>query len=842
MILGVRILDIPYHADRIYEYCVRPDDEALWRGISPGRLAMVPFGRGNKGVPAIVLTVAETAEKRDVPLKYAVSPVHEELMLTPAMLKLCEFMVEHTFCSFGDAVRAILPTGNFGKLTERYEATDEAEEGVTADMALLTEAERQVLAVLRDSDGMTEAELSAALGRDGRPLLSSLVKKGCAEKKLTFAERLNKAWQSYISVSDPEEADRYLCGEKKLRSGAHLSILSALREQWESGDKWVEMGRLCKELNVTAAQVRALSDKGLLTVEKREKLRLPFSEEEMAAAEPMSAALSEEQKKAAAALTALLDTGEPRAALLYGVTGSGKTRVIREAAEYTLKQGRQVIIMVPEIALTPQTVGFFHRCFGDRIAVWHSALSAGEKLDAWRRMREGRADVCIGTRSAVFAPFEEPGLIVLDEEQEHTYKSDMTPKYHARDIARFRCGQSGATMLLASATPSLESFHKAKAGVYSLIELRSRYGDAKLPTVRFADLRPEAAAGTFDAVGAELAREISAAKADGKQSILFINRRGYHNFLSCPICGEAVKCPHCSVAMTYHRHRLSSGGEGGYLACHYCGLREPVPKKCACGNEKLRYMGYGTQKVESELQERFPTLRVLRMDADTTQTKTSSQRMIKAFRDEEADLLLGTQMVTKGHDFPGVTLVGVLNADTSLYLEDYRAGERTFSLITQVVGRAGRGRHEGQALIQSYNPDHPTLQMAAKQDYDAFYESEIRLRRTLVFPPFCDMAMVTFSDTDEVLTQKAALAFEAAWKRSAEKNGVQMIWFGPFEAPVYRVNDRYRMRMVVKCKDNKAFRSVLWEQLLRFASPKWEDNDNPYKRVQITVDINPTSL
>ncbi len=834
MILGVRILDIPYHADRIYEYCVRPDDEALWRGISPGRLAMVPFGAGNRGLAAVVLSVREGNGEEPMRLKAAIAPIHEELKLSKEMLKLCDFMVEHTFCSFGDAVKSILPVTNFGKLSEGYRALSYEGE--------LSEKEALFLSLMREempAQALFEAALAAGIGLgESKSLLAALLRAGAAEKVLSFSERRNRSYLTYCAIGDNAEVDAYLCGEKKLRSAAQLSILTALRESGES-----EMGALTKELHVTTAQVRALVQKGLVTTREVERLRLPFSQEVAVPKQSPPPPLSAEQKAAVETLFAMLDTKQPRAALLYGVTGSGKTHVIRAAADHAIKLGRQVIILVPEIALTPQTVGFFLAAFGSRIAVWHSALSAGEKLDAWRRMRRGDADICIGTRSAIFAPFDNVGLIVMDEEQEHTYKSDMTPKYHARDIARYRCGVSGATMLLASATPSLESFYKAKSGAYTLIELRDRYGDATLPTVRFADLRRDAAAGSFASVGSEMAAAIAEAKQAGKQSILFINRRGYHNFLSCPICGEVKKCPHCSVAMTYHRYRAAGGAESGYLACHYCGMREPTPKTCpSCGNPKMRYMGYGTQKVEEELKERFPSLRVLRMDADTTQTKSASDRLLGAFRAGQADLLLGTQMVTKGHDFGNVTLVGVLNADTSLYLEDYRANERTFSLITQVVGRAGRGEHAGQALIQSYNPEHPTLQLAAAQDYGAFYDSEIRLRRTLVFPPFCDMIMVTVSDTDEVLTQRAALAFDEAWRRLAGEKGVKMVLFGPFEAPVYKVNDRYRMRIVVKCKDNKACRDVIRELLCSFAAKERKGQANPYKKVQFTVDINPTGL
>ncbi|MBR2850365.1 MAG: primosomal protein N', partial [Clostridia bacterium] len=387
-----------------------------------------------------------------------------------------------------------------------------------------------------------------------------------------------------------------------------------------------------------------------------------------------------------------------------------------------------VIVLLPEIALTPQTLEIFCSRYGKRVAIIHSGLSEGERLDTYRRIKSGGADVVIGTRSAVFAPLDNLGMIVIDEEQEHTYKSDMNPKYHAKDIARYRSAHQNSLMLLASATPSFDSYYKAKEGKYALVTLKNRYGGAKLPRVSVVDMRKSAAGGVTSPLGNMLCEKLVETKERGNQSILFINRRGYNNFLSCRSCGEAVSCPTCSVSMTYHTYGGSY--DRGELRCHWCGRRMPVPTTCpSCQSEHIARMGYGTQRIEQELSELLPTANILRMDTDTTSAKNAYEELLGKFRRREADILLGTQMVTKGHDFPAVTLVGVLLADASLYLDDYRAAERTFAMLTQVIGRAGRAVKEGEAIIQTNNPDNDCIRLACKQDYERFYENEIRLRK-----------------------------------------------------------------------------------------------------------------
>ena len=481
-------------------------------------------------------------------------------------------------------------------------------------------------------------------------------------------------------------------GREGLRSPAHRRILEHLLlhpaiSAYEAA-----------ELGVNTAQLGAMVKNGHLLRSEREVLRSPY-EAKAPILDPI--ALSRAQTAAYESLLELSRRGRPEAALLFGVTGSGKTKVMMKLMDEVIAEGRGVILMVPEIALTPQTVGIFCKRYGERVAVIHSALSQGERLDAWRRAERGEVDLVIGTRSAIFAPLDNIGMIVIDEEHEHTYKSESDPKYHARDIASYRCGRHRALMLLASATPALESFYKAKSGTYTLVPLRERYGGARLPKAVIVDMREELRLGNPSPISQRLYNMLTDVKENDNQAILFLNRRGYSSHISCKECGEVLECPRCSVSLTFHSHG------GGAMLCHMCGYRMPTPRACpSCSAEALSFLGFGTQKLESEMSKYLPEMTVMRMDADTTQGKLAYDRMLDDFREGRADILLGTQMVAKGHDFPRVTLVGVALADTSLHVTDFRASERTFSLLTQVIGRAGRASDEGVAVIQTFQPSN----------------------------------------------------------------------------------------------------------------------------------------
>ena len=615
----------------------------------------------------------------------------------------------------------------------------------------------------------------------------------------------------------------------KLGSEGQRNLLSAFL----MGEGRISEKRLVSEYGGTRAQLSALVSRGILLEERETEWRGVRSD---ASGDARPIALSEEQGAAFETLSTLFRSGEPHAALLYGVTGSGKTSVMLRLIDEVLLSGRGAIVLLPEIALTPQSLGIFCSRYGNRVAVLHSGLSAGERCDAYRRIRSGNADLVIGTRSAVFAPIPNLGLIVMDEEQEHTYKSDMSPKYHARDVARFRCSYQKALLLLASATPSIESYKKALDGKYTLLTMQKRYGNAVLPEVEIVDMRAEGG-NSENPFSTALATAVAETRSRDEQSILFLNRRGYNHFLTCRTCGDVIRCERCSVSMTYHT--TTAQYDRGELVCHFCGLRKPVPETCpSCGSVHLARLGYGTQRVEQEIGTAFPSIRILRMDTDTTGTKDAYDRILGAFRQREADLLLGTQMVTKGHDFPDVTLVGVMNADASLYLDDYRASERTFAMLTQVIGRAGRGDKHGKAIIQTNNPESEVIRLAVKQDYPAFYEREIRLRKALLFPPFVDIVLLTLSGEDEteVMRRASALRLQITELTAGEFRSVPTILFGPFEAPVYRAEGRYRMRIVIKCRLNKDSRA-LFSHVLDSAEGS-EKRDG----VLLSIDFNPSTL
>ena len=834
---SVYILDAPYAIDREFDYFV---PASLKGEVCPGRFVSVPFGGANKKRIGLVSALSSAPKCEGASIKSVDSVFPDTLSLDEKRLGLVFFLKEQTLCTVGEAVHAMIPSAAFARGTEYYRATEKTD-ALTWKNAKMTE----VLDFIRSKKKASEKMLRDRFGADVKKLLSRLVSDGYAVREFRMGEPSSQLTRSVYSLSvSSDDAEKILAGQPgvpvRLRSEGQKKAISALL----ASDDGVLSREEMSSAGVSAAALKSLVEKGLIAEEKQIVYRNPYaSGETCAEREPIH--LSEEQEKAFSELKKLSDTGEAQAALLHGVTGSGKTSVMMSLIDHVLDVGKSVILLLPEISLTPQTIGIFCRRYGDLCAVVHSALSAGERYDAYIRILRGEARVVIGTRSAVFSPVRDLGLIVIDEEQETTYKSDQNPKYHARDAARYRCATEKALMLLASATPSLESYLKAKEGKYSLIKLKERYGGARLPLVTVADMRGEASKGNVSPIGEMLTSDLIATKGDGEQSILFINRRGYNTFVSCRTCGEAVTCPRCSVSMTYHTS--DAAYKSGYLACHWCGYRAALPKVCpSCGSEHLAHMGYGTQRIEQELCELVPGARVLRMDTDTTSTKFSYDKILGTFRAGEADILLGTQMVTKGHDFPKVTLVGVLLADASLYLDDYRASERTFSLLTQVIGRAGRASDKGRAVIQTNNPDHDVIKLAAAQDYETFFEREIKLRRLLVFPPFCDIVLVTVSSANEtdlfVATEKLKKFFDGKTAPDGEFSDVKTLAFGPFEAPVYKVEGRFRMRMVIKCRLNKRSRALFSSLLCHFSDEGTSGYSKGAKKPVVSIDFNPSSL
>lgn len=838
---GVYLLDSVYKTDRLYEYSL-PD--RLCGSALPGKLAVVPFGGGNIHKTAVIVSVSDECS---YPKTKPVLDIPEtDFYIKSELLELCFFIREICFCTFGEAVRTVMPSGISVKIREYYTVCGKISDNDEIYQKLNAVAcDILSFAAGRGKSGVTAAQLSEEFGDGVKVCVSQLLKLGYLEKHADTAMHENIKTDRYVKLllSDGELSDIVSCGGKGGEVEFTPKQLSALKELSECGGI-TPLCELCAVCCCGESVIRELKKKKAVDYVAVKDYRSPYKIESIP--EMTDFSLSCEQNRALSQLSELYRANEPRAALLYGVTGSGKTNVILKLIDEVLESGRQAIYLVPEIALTGQTIALFAGRYRDRVAVLHSALSAGEKADAWHKINDGRTDIVIGTRSAVFAPLPRLGLIVIDEEQESSFKSDMSPKYHARDIARFRCAKTNSLMLLASATPSVESFYRASEGRYTLVEMKKRYGAAKLPEVVIYDMKPEPAymgdAGEGSSpsmIGRVLDEEIRKNLEKGEQTILFINRRGYHSFVTCRSCGETMICPNCSVSLTYHKYARSGAfrRRNGEMVCHYCGYTADVPKICpSCSSEHITFLGNGTQTLEENLEKLYPDARILRMDTDTTSGKMAHDEILGAFRRGEADILVGTQMVTKGHDFPNVTLAGVILADTALYLNDYRANERTFSLLTQVLGRAGRGEKPGRAVIQTYSPENTTLLLSAKQDYDGFYADEIALRRASVFPPFCDIVTFLFSSENETVVKNIAEEFgkRIDFYAKTEFSGLRFIVFGPFEAAVYKLNGKYRIRYIIKCRYDKNSRALFKKLFAEFSSA-----DGNFL---LSADVNPSSL
>ena len=820
---AVHLLDTPYFLDNDYDYFIPPE---LRDSVVRGGFVTVPFGTSNRAVVGIVTELKERPQLAKESCKPIFFVCDDRLTLSDEMLSLAHFIKGQTLCTLGEAVRAIMPSSVISSVAEIYSPCPD----FSGDISVLDENARSIYEMIVTKGYLRSALIARKFGAGAVTSLKKLRECGAIFRNyelLGGGEKTENCYSLAIPAEDIEKLYNSINKRPVLRSAMHIEIVKALRACPLSE------AELIAATGASRAQIKAVVDKGLILKTKKHIDRASL---DTYIKEPKKIELNDEQQSALNTLLTLAATREPRAALLHGVTGSGKTCVMMKLIDHVLEDGRGVIVLLPEISLTPQTLTLFCSRYGERVAVIHSALSAGERFDTYNKIKEGKTDVVIGTRSAVFAPLRNLGLIIIDEEQEHTYKSDMSPKYHAKDIARFRCAHNGALMLLASATPSLESYRRAEEGKYTLVKLTSRFGEAKLPRVTICDMRPELAAGNTSPIGSLLARKLVENKAAGGQSILFINRRGYNNFLSCRSCGEAVRCPECSVSMTYHT--VGSGYEQGELRCHWCGRRFQPPTECpTCHSPHVARIGYGTQRIEQELSLLLPDATILRMDTDTASTKGAYENMLGDFREHKADILLGTQMVTKGHDFPDVTLVGVLLADASLYLDDYRANERTFAMLTQVIGRAGRANMKGEAIIQTNNPENECIKLACAQDYEAFYRSEIKLRKLLVFPPYCDVVSLTLTSSDErellMLSEKLAKTMKEL--SEGDYSHMPILTFGPFEAPVYKVDGKYRMRMIAKCRLNKDSRAMFAEILAKFSRAD-------KKTVTLSIDFNPSNL
>ena len=742
--VGVAVSNATFHFDKLYTYAIMPDQQDT---VKLGSMVLVPFGLGSRARMGVVL--ACDAEPESAKLKYLFDVAPASACLTPELLRLVHFLKERTFCTYYEAVKAVIPYG---------------------------------------------AQYKPAVAADGvTPVL---------QKQLT-----RHTENSYRLVGGlpqkPKPTAKQLAAVALLGGGPRT-----LNELEDKGISRAVLDNLCA--------------KGVLECSKVNKSidlysSIPLKNEPIC--------LTAEQQAAYDALLPKLEDDAPHSALLYGVTGSGKTLVFLKLIAHCLEQGRKALVLVPEISLTPQMILRLKSQFGRRVAVQHSALNHTERLLQWQMIQDGGADIVVGTRSAIFSPLENIGLIIIDEEQEHTYRSESAPRYSAHEMARQRAAENGALLLLASATPSTESFYAAQHGRTQLVRLTQRYGGNPLPRVQIVDMRAELAAGN--------PREISLAMEDairrnldaGKQTILLLNRRGYQTMAQCEDCREVLKCTKCSVPMVYHKaaHKV---------LCHYCGSQMEPPTVCpACGG-KLQYRGFGTQKAEEELAKLFPDARVLRMDQDSTAAKDAHEKLLAKFADHEYDIMVGTQMVAKGLDFEDVTLVGVLGIDSLLFAQGFRAYENVFSLITQVVGRSGRAKDPGFAIIQTTDPDNPVLNLAAAQDYDAFFEQEIAYRKLGLYPPFCGLCVIGFAGAKEIETARAAARFAALLGQQAAKQpDLPLRVLGPTPGSIEKINDTYRYKLTIKCRNDRRFRD-----LVRSALELYEQEKLPSKAT-VAVDL-----
>ena len=742
--VGVAVSNATFHFDKLYTYAVMPDQQDT---VKLGSMVLVPFGRGSRARMGVVL--ACDAEPESAKLKYLFDVAPASACLTPELLRLVHFLKERTFCTYYEAVKAVIPYG---------------------------------------------AQYKPAVAADGvTPVL---------QKQLT-----RHTENSYRLVGGlpqkPKPTAKQLAAVALLGGGPRT-----LNELEDKGISRAVLDNLCA--------------KGVLECSKVNKSidlysSIPLKNEPIC--------LTAEQQAAYDALLPKLEDDAPHSALLYGVTGSGKALVFLKLIAHCLEQGRKALVLVPEISLTPQMILRLKSQFGRRVAVQHSALNHTERLLQWQMIQDGGADIVVGTRSAIFSPLENIGLIIIDEEQEHTYRSESAPRYSAHEMARQRAAENGALLLLASATPSTESFYAAQHGRTQLVRLTQRYGGNPLPKVQIVDMRAELASGN--------PREISLAMEDairrnldaGKQTILLLNRRGYQTMAQCEDCREVLKCQKCSVPMVYHKSAHK-------VLCHYCGSQMEPPTVCPTCGGKLQYRGFGTQKAEEELAKLFPDARVLRMDQDSTAAKDAHEKLLAKFADHEYDIMVGTQMVAKGLDFEDVTLVGVLGIDSLLFAQGFRAYENVFSLITQVVGRSGRAKDPGFAIIQTTDPDNPVLNLAAAQDYDAFFEQEIAYRKLGLYPPFCGLCVIGFAGAKEIETARAAARFAALLGQQAAKQpDLPLRVLGPTPSSIEKINDTYRYKLTIKCRNDRRFRD-----LVRSALELYEQEKLPSKAT-VAVDL-----
>ncbi len=811
MVAGVAVDQKIYRIDKLYDYLI---PQTLLEDTQPGKRVMIPFGGANRAVMGIVMQIKPLQSEE--PLKEILSVVDEKPVLNAEMLQLVNRLKEQTFCTYYGAVQQLLPTGASYTVKSSYLAAPDISNEI---LLKISDDAKAVLQLLSTTDTPQTAEkIAEKTGLNNiEPLLRKLCKDELIIKQSTARQNTGLATVKMVKLPERPLSAKLTAKQQTVYDTLKNIGCASIKE-------------LCYYTGVGVSVVTNMINKGYLIAYDIAKYRMPYHFGAPANAEEI--VLTDEQEKAYKQLLKDYNSEKAAVSLLYGVTGSGKTQVFLKMVDHCINDGKTAIIMVPEISLTPQTLRIFSRRYGDSIAVFHSAMSKGQRLDEWRRVKENKPKIVIGTRSAIFAPLENIGLIVMDEEQEGSYKSEKAPRFHARDIAKFRANYHNALLILSSATPSVETYSKAKSGIYGLASITHRYGNAILPEVITVDMRKELAAGNPSVISRLLADELQAVLDEGKQAILLLNRRGHNTFVSCSACNNVITCDNCSISLTYH-------SANNRLVCHYCGKSIPFVQHCpVCGNAHIKYSGQGTQKAEIELKAMYPNARILRMDADSTMTRTAFEEKITAFANKEYDILIGTQMVAKGLDFPDVTLVGVLNSDQSLYSDDFRSFEKTFSLLTQVVGRSGRGDAKGKAIIQTNDPDNDIIQLAAMQDYLGFFDNEILTRQIMVYPPFCELTVAYVLAEERDMAESGAnfVAEFVKNKLSDEFADVKIIALGPILCSIPKVNNKYRYRVIFKHKNNKSTRRLFDALIHAFYEQR------KFKDASLVLDHNPETI
>ncbi|MGM0844546.1 MAG: primosomal protein N' [Bacillota bacterium] len=795
------IVDVPtMQTDREFDYSI-PE---IWMGkILPGMRVIVPFGP--RKVQGFVIGLKETSGAAR--LKDLVQPMDLTPVLNNDLLNVAEWLTRQTLCFKISALQVMLPAAMKAKYEKKILLNPEKRDMLSPEASELFKNKEEVSWIYAEEEGVL-------------PLLQKEIKSGYLDVFYSVKSKGKKKTVQRVYSALPREKMLKEIEVLPSNAGKQKAVLQYVLS-FEK-DNGVSAKEAADASGASSATVKALVDKGLLVKKQQEVYRNPFAHKNFKKTQPLP--LTEQQKNAITPILYAIEQDKHETFLLYGVTGSGKTEVYLQSIQEVYEKGKEAIVLVPEISLTPQMVDRFKGRFGNDVAVLHSGLSVGEKYDEWRKIQRKEVKVVVGARSAVFAPFENLGIIIIDEEHETSYKQEENPRYHARDVAIYRAEQYSCPVILGSATPAMETFARAQKGVYKQLTLSKRMNAGELPSVSIVDMREELRGGNRSMFSEELFEKLQDRLQKGEQTVLFLNKRGHSSFIMCRDCGYVAQCPHCDISLTYHRFSDS-------MKCHYCGYETGVPQTCPeCESEHIRYFGTGTQKVEEELAKLLPEARVIRMDVDTTSRKGAHERLLDSFGEGHADILLGTQMIAKGLDFPNITLVGVLTADTMLHLPDFRSAEKTFQLLTQVSGRAGRHLLPGEVVIQTYTPEHYSIELAGTQNYDSFYHKEMMMRKMGSYPPFYYLSMITISHEDLL---KVVGAAEKITKFLQSRLSPQSIVLGPAASPIPRINNRYRYQCLIKYKREPELPSILQKILQQSQQQKASEG------LMISIDVNP---